>query len=280
MSTSGWDWRTPYRRTWKSDWLIWLAPSRTSSDDLPNTGDQTVSKPRTAAAELIADYFAWRGESTPESDAEELLNRVQIIDRSRWFPRKHADDAIAIMQKSAFDIEHLAADFLGVDLKTEDLSRFDPLTGAPVFGLANPDEWSIRVCHRAHSYMPLLRATVAHEIGHLQLHSCVAAFSPSSSRRPRVELEADAFMHDTLAPPVVLHMSVALVAHFYGLRIDQILGGANLAVGRYLWKQFVLPLLVNNLCVSRQMLCLKFLRMGVMSQETYEWHLRYAMPNV
>jgi hypothetical protein len=232
-----------------------------------------------AAAELVADYFGSFGESTPEVDAEALLSRVKLIQRSRWFPRKYAEDAIEIMHRAAFDIEHLAIDFLGVDLKTEDLSRFDPLTGAPVFGLANPDEWSIRVCHRARSYRPLFRATIAHEIAHLQLHSCVATFSPSSLRRPAIEVEADEFMHNLLLQPALLQLSLGLICHLNGLRIDQVLGGADLAQGRYLWKTHVLPFLVNHLCVSRQMLCIKCMNIGIMNRATYEYHLRYAMPN-
>jgi len=239
-----------------------------------------MSKARMAAEALVSDYFAGRGESCPESDAKEIIAKVRIVDQVRWFPRKYVDDAIAIIRKAAFDIDDLAKNFLGIDVKVAELTKYDSLTGAPVYGLAHPTDWAIHVCRRATDYKPLYRATVAHEIGHLQLHSAVAAFSPESRKRPPVESEADDFMHNLLAQPNVLQMSVALVSHLYGIRFDQVMGGANLVHGRYLWKTRVLPVLVNNLCVSRQMLCLKFVRMGILNQESYEWHLSYAMPNV
>lgn len=239
-----------------------------------------MQTPRMAAEALLTDYFAWRGQATPDADARNLLRQVRVIDGTRWFPRKYVEDAIALLRRGAFNVEEVATDFLGVDLRIDDLSRFDALTGAPVYGLAHPDEWSICICHRARAYKPLFRATIAHEIGHLQLHAKSAAFSPASSRRPRTEFEADTFMHTLLAPPSLLHMALSLVCHLYSRHYENVVLGANSAPGRHLWRHFVLPILVNNLCVSRQLLCLKFLELGVINQESLQFHMSYVMPNI
>lgn len=279
MRTTGLVLLTRFHLRSRSDWRSSHGRSRITSGDLLSIGELRMPNPRTVAIELIGDFFGWQNESTPDQRARDLINRIKIKRGSRWFPEAAVRDGCEILQRAAFDIEVLARDFLGIELKSEDLGRYDSLTGAPVFGLAEPDEWLIQICPRARQYMPLFRATVAHEIGHLQLHSQAAAFSPQSHRRPAVEYEADAFMNALLAPQAVLVLGVALASHFYSLPFKRVLFNANSESARCAWKRAILPVLVNHLCVSRHLLCVTFVEMGILSRETCQFHLDYAMPN-
>lgn len=122
-----------------------------------------------------------------------------------------------------------------------------------------------------------------HEIAHILLHAGarkrVVAYSPQSKTRPPEEREADQFMQEALLPQAVLLVSIARLADIWGIDIKEALAGANSERGRWQWKnRFFLPL-VNNLVVSRHMLCLKLKSMGYFSETTVRYHLSYPLPN-
>jgi hypothetical protein len=177
----------------------------------------------TAAAEVtLKDYFAHRGESAPDAQARELVRRIRLFSSGGWRSDTLVDTACQLLAAATFDVDDLVENYLGVGLSIEPLYEYDARTGSPVFGLADPPQWEMVICERALRYLPLYRTCVAHELGHLLLHTSSGrrqrqlAFSPAARNRPPEEREADEFMAALLAPRHVLSLSVALAAGAIG----------------------------------------------------------------
>lgn len=112
--------------------------------------------------QLLAAYYRSRGEPDPAQQAYAWLQAFV----ARHFNVDHGSISYAesILDRSTFDVEDLAQNFLGLDLFLDDLSDFDDAAGAKVFGSAEPTSGVIKVDLRAVEYQPLYRLTVMHEV--------------------------------------------------------------------------------------------------------------------
>jgi Zn-dependent peptidase ImmA (M78 family) len=241
-----------------------------------------MAEPWKAAAALMREYYDSKGQEWVAFSASRLIERVKLA-RNRWADRTLRAEAAEIIRRAAFDVDDLVERHLGVDLEIESLRELDRVAGAQVFGLADTQRWTIAVCERAEAYEPLYRATVMHEIGHLLLHRFPSgrsvAYAPESRQRPPHEREADQFMHVALLPKSLLLLAIAHIADLWDIHPREAFSGANTDRGRWQWRERFLTPLVNNLVVSRQMICIKLLRVGIFSQETLEFHTSYTLRN-
>lgn len=237
-----------------------------------------MTRPREAARRLMRDYYRSRGEQSPEDAAEAFR---QCVRADAMLTDRQVDIAAAIVKKARFDVDDLAENHLGVRLNIERLDYLDIQAGAKVFGFARPNTREITICERTTSYEPLYRTTVMHELGHLALHSrnserCMN-YAPRSSRRPAIEREADQFMVNTVLPEAVLDVAVALIAHFRRTDILAAYRIANQEKGRWQWREWFLPALINHLCVSRNLILIMLERRGLFTPETAAFHRTYRL---
>ena len=233
-----------------------------------------------AACKMMREYFGSRGEPSPQDAAEALLDRLRVGAKPQFTDRQYSL-ARPIMKNAYFDVDDLAENHLGVSLIIERLDHLDVEAGAKVFGFARPIAREITICERATTYEPLYRTTVMHELGHVALHvpdaKCSLNYAPSSSRRPAFEREADRFMVAAVLPDSVLDLAVAVCAYFHGTDVVSALRVANDTRGRWQWRTWFLPMLINHLCVSRQLVLINLQRRGFFTRETVAHHLSYRL---
>lgn len=241
-----------------------------------------MNRARMVARDLMTDYYKWCRQGAPPTEALDLISVIRLRD-NRWQHHNHRKRAEQIFEAARFDVDELAENFLGLTLSVEPMHRLDAIAGATVFGAANPRAGEIRICERAEAYPPLYRTTVMHEVAHVLMHGpqdvqCMN-YSPDSPRRPRHEMEADEFMHTTILPVPVLNLVVAWIADLRGASLPEALARANTRRGRWQWRHLYLPAIINTLCVSRHLIAIKLVTLGVFSRATLKYHLSYAAPN-
>ena len=240
--------------------------------------------PTLTARKLASEYFARRAQPTPEDQAVSFLHRIHVLRDGAWRSVDLVDTAVKILADATFDVDDLTEIHLHIRLTIESLSEYDRFAGSPVFGVAFPRQREIAICDRALQYLPLYRTCVAHELGHLMLHADqgrprVLNYSPGSTRRPPEEREADEFMASLLAPPSVLKLATALAATQSGLHIGEVWNWADTSRGRFQWRHYIFPRLIDRLCLSRLLLSIQMSRLRVFSDATVEYHKTYALPN-
>jgi hypothetical protein len=244
-----------------------------------------MDSPTDAANRILEDYFSERGEVCPEEQADSFIPRITMYRQSGvWRSDDLVDTAVKILDESAFDVDDLAENHLGLTISIEPLEDFDTVAGSQVFGVAYPDQREIVICERAEKYLPLYRTCVAHELGHVFLHGHRQSkgalhYSPGSPKRPPEEHEADEFMTALLAPRPVLELAVSLAAHQSGLHLAEVWHYANSGRGWDQWRYCIFPRLIDRLCLSRLLLSIQMRKLGVFTQETVEYHKTYALPN-
>lgn len=243
-----------------------------------------MSRARREAARLLSNYFATKGRLTPEAQASSLIRRVLIGSDNRWQSDTIRETASGVLRSAAFNVDDLAENFLDVDLTISSLRDFDQRAGAKVFGLAYPDEHRIVICDRAEQYPPLYRSTVAHELGHVLLHRSAEpqrqlCYSPLAERRPHEENEVDEFMIALLLPERVLTLAVGVFAEMNGVALQDCLGHAGSARGRWIWRHLLFRRLIEELCLSRQLIAYRMRSVGYFTSETVRYHLSYRLPN-
>ena len=124
-----------------------------------------MSNASAEAHNLARAYYKSHNQLPPAQAATSLMNKIRVR-HNRWTDPRCRDQAAHIIDQAQFDVDDLAENFLGLSLSIESLERFDAVTGAAVFGAANPRTGEIRICERAANYEPLYRATLMHEVGH------------------------------------------------------------------------------------------------------------------
>jgi len=241
-----------------------------------------MAEPWKEAVELVREYSQHLGHEWPGFSANDLLHRIQIQD-GQWSDWSLMSDVDRVLDLACFNVDELLQDYLGVKIIVEDLTELDAYAGSPVFGYAQPGMWAISICPRAKRYLPLYRATVMHELGHLLLHSAahprMLAYTPLAPSRPVEEVEADQFMHVALLPRPVLWLASARFAACWRLNLHEVFSNANTLRGRWQWRHRILRQSIDKLAVSRQLICIKLRQMGVFDNETLRYHLSYALPN-
>lgn len=241
--------------------------------------------PNIAAELTLKDYFAHRNEAAPDVQARELIRRIRLFSNGRWGSDTLVDTACRVLETATFDVDDLVENHLGIGLSIEPLEEFDSRTGSAVFGLADPPQWEMVICERALRYLPLYRTCVAHELGHLLLHSSAGrrerqlAFSPGAPNRPPEEREADEFMAALLAPRHVLFLGVALAAEQSDLHVSDVFRRADTTWGLDVWRHSILPCMIDRLCLSREFIAVQMSKWRVFSSETVEYHKTYRLPN-
>lgn len=230
------------------------------------------------AARTMREYFEARGEKWPADEAAEFLEKRRACasaQRGGWVV-----DALAILDRARFDVDDLAENHLGLHLTIESLAHLDSAAGAEVFGLARPRARTITVDPRAEQYEPLYRSTVMHEVAHVLLHGAQAQdsrYSPESKMRPPFEREADRFMVATLLPGAILDLAMLTISSIRGLRLGNAIVGANTRHGRYQWRSYYFPFMVDQLAVSREMIGIAMQERGIFSADTAEYHRSHML---
>jgi hypothetical protein len=233
------------------------------------------------AADLRSAYYASRHEDLPEESAYAWLRAYGL--RNGRVDSDSLHYAHTILNSSVIDVEDVAQNFLGLDLFIDDLTQFDHDAGAPVFGIASPETGSIKICLRAADYLPLYRSTVMHEVAHMVLHqgrrTRALHYSPSAFRRPPEEREADRFMADALLPKSLLYLAIVLAGRPFGLQEGEAFCAANTKRGRYQWREFYFPFVVDRLCLSRELVAVRMMQEQKFDESTFNYHRTYPMPN-
>jgi hypothetical protein len=243
-----------------------------------------TTQPTIAARQVANEYFQSRGIERPESQANRFLRRITFYSRTgQWRSDTLIETALGIIKAQAFDVDDLAENHLHIALNIESLRDYDKIAGSPVFGVAFASAKEIVICERAEGYLPLYRTCVVHEIAHVLLHGGADKtsgmnYSPGALKRPLEEREADEFMIAFLAPPSVIKIAVGLAAHRSSIDINEVWHRANSTRGRFQWKTDILPRLIDMLCLSRLLLAIQMVKLGVFSAETAEYHKSYALP--
>jgi len=240
-----------------------------------------MSKPWELAVKTMRDFFATKDQEWPADEAGRLLLRIQPGRNHRWVDRNHARQAEDILRRSVFDVDDLLENHLGIRICIERLDHLDKSQGAPVFGCAYPRKREVLVCERALGYDPLYRTTLLHEAGHVLLHSDEAnrcmLYVPRERQSSPEEREANEFMEVAILPKQVLCLGVAYLCDFWGIDIRRAIRGANNEWGRWVWRHRILGPLVSQLCVSREMNCIKMRRLKAFSPDTVKYHLSYSL---
>ena len=71
-----------------------------------------MNRARTAARDLMSQYYNWRHQAVPASDALDLIRVIRVRD-DRWVDRQHRDRAEQVFEAARFDVDELAENFLG-----------------------------------------------------------------------------------------------------------------------------------------------------------------------
>jgi predicted transcriptional regulator len=132
-----------------------------------------------------------------------FLSNDQLESRASRLLYKWAEAEEASQIPFPIDVRRLAADFLGIEVK------FGSLGDRTIAEFRVPEE--VFVLDRRHNRNPCrARFSIAHEIGHLDLHSALStAVFCRDSDKSRLELQANRFAAALLMPAVDL---VELVA--------------------------------------------------------------------
>jgi len=230
--------------------------------------------------DLLHDYFKSHHETSPSDDALLLLKGF-IEGGLRWRDDKVVDFAKSVMTRANFDVCDLAENFLGIDVYITDLSSYDERADAPVFGIARPASQTIEICQRAEKYEPLFRSTVMHEVAHIVKHSRgrkgAMHYAPAAKHRPQEEMEADRFMADALLPLPILFLSVFALAQQMALNPIEAFACADSSRGQFQWKNFYFTPLINQLCVSRELIAISLRHYRFISERTLEYHRSYSL---
>jgi hypothetical protein len=235
---------------------------------------------RAKADELLGAYAKYRG--TPYFANEWTLAKQKARSSGGVVSSCDFELLYDTAKCARVDLDDLAENFLGAEISISPLKHLDVTAGAEVLGKANPTTRSIAVCPRVERYEPLYRATLAHEVAHLVLHPHLGlrelAYAPNSQKRPHYELEADEFMANLLMPAGLIEATLAVVSAVYRIRMEW-LCDVNSERGRHLWKQHVLRMFLNTLCISREFALVRASRTFGMSYETCAYHRTYSLPN-
>ncbi len=138
---------------------------------------------------------------------------------------------------------------VGLTLDITDLSTF----GDEVLGVAYVAEREVAVSQTLLSNPGRFRFTIAHEIGHLTLHTGIEQLfreTPDTvlgARTKTIEREADAFAAALLMPRHLLEREIRVVARSRGERTPHQLGDADCAD---VWRDGILPRLCEQFEVS------------------------------
>lgn len=242
-------------------------------------------RPSELAREVLQAHYEPLGIRHPEeAGAEYLQTRVQVPPRGRSLRWSIVDHIEELLGQWFFDLEGL------IELEHRIVVDVDPLHSqnaaaeAPVHGLAVPHERRIVVTPEAMSYQPLCRMTLAHELGHVLMKHVGSAqglprFSPHSPNRSVQERQANAFMRAMLIPPNLIKLAVLVAASKADLNLSALLLSAHTGRVRGEWQRFVLPYLIERLCLSRQALCIHFEKIKVFTKADTDHHLSYSAPN-
>lgn len=230
------------------------------------------------AYRVMREYYHARGEQWPADEAKRLLV-LYVQAGFRWRPEA-AEHAYGVLARANFDVVDLAQNFLQFDMVVHDLRSFDTDAGAPVFGAAFTKSHSFAVCDRTTLYQPLFRSTVVHEVAHLVLdsqHAEHSYYAPHSAHRPRTVYAADKFMVGALLPKALLTLGIVVEADRRGIASGEALRGANTSRGLSQWRHIFFPSLIDQLCVSREMIAITMWRFGYFSPGTLDYHKTYAL---
>jgi Zn-dependent peptidase ImmA (M78 family) len=243
-----------------------------------------MTRAQQVATSVLKGYFSKRGEWTPDEQAREFIRRITLTPSGAWRSDDLVDTAVRILELATIDVDDLVENHLQFHLSIEPLYAYDEKAGAPVFGFADLSHDEMVICERAERYQPLYRTCVAHELGHLMLHGAGnhrrrLAYSPASSKRPPEEREADEFMVALLAPPNVLLLGLAMAANQSGLHVADVLRRANTSWGHHAWRHYILPLMIDRMCLSREFIAVQMSQWRVFSRPTVEYHRTYRLPN-
>ena len=240
-----------------------------------------MDRPWKAAERTMVAYYATKGQEWPGHEAQAILDSVKVgVDR-RWTDQSRLDWAETVLARSLFDVHDLASNHLGITIGIDSLEYLDEGVGAPVYGCAYPDSAEMVVCERTLSYKPLYRTTVVHEVGHVLLHKdthnrCLL-YTPLGAPPGTEEYEANQFMQTAILPKPVLCLGVAYLCHIWRIDLRLAFGAANTERGRWIWRYRLFKPLINLLCVSREMICIKLRRIGCISEDTLRFHKKYAL---
>jgi IrrE N-terminal-like domain len=243
-----------------------------------------MENPQEAAMKLLSSYFEAQGIECPVHGAKRLMARALVDPKTgAWQNWNLIEPAFQIIELMRYDVDDLVENHLDVRPSIESLEKLDRSLGSPVFGMARPNSRKIAVCERTLAYEPLYRATLMHEAGHVVLHGSRKSkdypYTPFSRNRDSREQEANDFMRHILLPEDVLYLGVGLMCSLNGMQIEESIRSANSKRGRWQWRNKHFPFLINHLCVSRELILNVLRRGGVISNETYDFHKSYPLPN-
>jgi len=241
-----------------------------------------MKSPNELAFDIRRSYFKQNQQEVPEDIARQIFNVVRVDDRThKWTSENLANRAYQVIKEAVFDIDDLAENHLGLNISIQHLGYMDCINNTSVYGVSYPDSGEFIVCERAAKYEPLYRSTVAHEAGHCCLHKSHAyrslMFTPNISNPGVEETEANEFMVSLLLPSPLLWLSIVYCCHFWRQDIKMVVGCANSERGRWVWKKRIFPFLINNFCVSRQMLSIRMKKAGVFNEDTLNYHKTYRL---
>lgn len=239
-----------------------------------------MTNPWKVAEATMTDYFASKGQEWPAIEADQILSRVGINRDHRWTNHQLVDQAQAVLSRATFSMDELVKDHLKISMSYECLDYLDESQGSKVYGCAYPQSREIVICTRTLGYKPLFRTTVAHELGHVLMHTdvqqrCLLYTERSGSSSE--EREANAFMKAIILPKPTLDLAITYICDTYGIDVRLAFGSANSIRGRDVWSRCLFVPLINKLCVSRDMVCISMKQRGVFSEETVAYHKTYAL---
>ncbi len=240
-----------------------------------------MTEPWKAADKLMTEYYASKGLDWVAFEASRIFGTAYKRRDHKWTSQHLESRAAKTLQQACFDVDDLVENHLGISLSIESLEHLDATAGAPVYGYAYPASKEIVVCERTLAYEPLYRSTVIHEAAHVLMHKKAATrcmlFVPDRCSMSLEEREANQFMHVALLPESVLLLGAAYYCQLRGIDLGLAFGSANISRGKWIWRDRLFPELINNLCVSRQMICIKLCEMGWFNQNTVRYHQSYRL---
>lgn len=228
-------------------------------------------KPRMVATSIVGSFFSSFGLVPPELRARQLLRRIKVGRDHKWTDPDLAIEVGTFLRQTCFDVVQLVV-HTGFHVHFRDLG-IDPASGRKILGHHSAKEHVITVCRSTMDYYPLFRTTVLHELAHLLLHR--HGQNPES----RCEREANEFMQSAILPRAVLFLGVFLICQSNVVDPVLALQSANLLRGKYIWRHRLLPWLVDNLCVSRELIAILMEKEGWFDSATLQYHTSYHMPN-
>lgn len=233
------------------------------------------------AANIMKEYYAQNDLRWAPLEATDILRSAYFDNEMRWTDKGLVTRAENTLSSSVFDVDDLAENHLGIRITFDSLAYLDDAVGTKVLGCAYPSSKEILICERALEYEPLYRTTVLHEIAHVLLHRDPAKrcfmYTPDDQHPNREECEANQFMAVAILPKSVLKLAVAYLCHVWRINPRIPFANANTPHGRWIWKNRLFASLMNELCVSRQLISIKMQKMHYFSPETAAFHKTYAL---